>query len=47
MTVIFQDGGQTVNFKAKRYKDPFQRPYDYLSNELKKMRIRPIEAKIS
>ena len=30
ISVIFQDGGQTANFRAKDYKDIVERSYSYL-----------------
>ena len=36
---IFQDGGQTVNFEAKDYKDIFWRPFTYLHSKPIRMKI--------
>ena len=36
---VFQDGGQTVNFEAKDYKDIFWRPFTYLHSKPIRMKI--------
>jgi len=36
MAVIFQDGGQTANFKPKKCNDLLRRSYCHLSNKPKK-----------
>ena len=37
--VNFQDGGQTVNFEDKDYKDSFWRPFTYLHSKPIRMKI--------
>ena len=45
--VIFQDGGQTVDFEAKDNKDIIWRPYFYLWNEPMQMIVGQVEAEKS